>query len=91
MELTPREAEILQFIATGMSNKEIAATAFVSLSTVKTHINHIFQKLDVGNRKDMIQQSPGAGDYLRPDTLFSPALQLHPKLSSSTPNFNPLG
>jgi LuxR family maltose regulon positive regulatory protein len=57
VELTPREAEILQFIATGMSNKEIGATAFVSLSTVKTHINHIFQKLDVGNRKDMIRKA----------------------------------
>jgi LuxR family maltose regulon positive regulatory protein len=57
VELTPREAEVLQFIAAGMSNKEIAATAFVSLSTVKTHINHIFQKLDVGNRKQMIEKA----------------------------------
>jgi LuxR family maltose regulon positive regulatory protein len=56
-ELTPRETEILQLIAVGMSNKEIAAAAFVSLSTVKTHINHIFQKLEVGNREQMISSA----------------------------------
>jgi LuxR family maltose regulon positive regulatory protein len=52
--LTPRETEMLQFVYAGMTNKEIAETTFVSLSTVKTHVNRIFSKLDVGNRQEMI-------------------------------------
>jgi DNA-binding NarL/FixJ family response regulator len=42
--LTEREAEVLQLIAAGLSNIEIAARLFVSEATVKTHINHIFAK-----------------------------------------------
>jgi len=52
--LTPRETEIVQFIYSGMTNKEIAETRFVSLNTVKTHVKSVFGKLRVGNRKEMI-------------------------------------
>jgi LuxR family maltose regulon positive regulatory protein len=48
--LTPREAEILSLIADGYSNKEIADKLFVSVSTVKKHINHIYGKLNVKTR-----------------------------------------
>ncbi len=42
--LTVREAEVLAYVARGMSNHEVAATLFVSEATVKTHINRIFAK-----------------------------------------------
>lgn len=49
--LTQKEKEILQLISQGKSNKEIASTLFVELSTVKTHINKIYSKIGVSNRK----------------------------------------
>jgi DNA-binding CsgD family transcriptional regulator/tetratricopeptide (TPR) repeat protein len=48
--LTEREQEILKAIAGGMPNKVIGARLFISEKTVKTHANHIFRKLGVGNR-----------------------------------------
>ncbi len=48
--LTPREAEVLALIADGLSNGEIASLLFVSVATVKTHINAIFAKLGVRDR-----------------------------------------
>lgn len=48
--LTGREAEIARSIAEGLSNAEIAALHFISLSTVKTHIGRIMEKLPADNR-----------------------------------------
>jgi two-component system NarL family response regulator len=48
--LTPREIEVLEQIALGRSNKEIAALLFISEGTVKTHVLSIHQKLDVRDR-----------------------------------------
>lgn len=48
--LTARELEILRLIAQGQSNQQIADTLFISVGTVKGHVNHIFSKLDVKNR-----------------------------------------
>ncbi|NOQ91886.1 MAG: tetratricopeptide repeat protein [Flavobacteriaceae bacterium] len=48
--ISSREAEVLDYIAQGMKNQEIADKIFVSLSTVKTHTKNIFEKLDVRNR-----------------------------------------
>jgi DNA-binding NarL/FixJ family response regulator len=48
--LTAREAEILALVAAGLSNPEIAARLFIGESTVKTHLLHVFAKLEVGDR-----------------------------------------
>jgi len=48
--ITPRELEILQLIARGMSTREMAATLFVSENTVKTHASRLFDKLGVNRR-----------------------------------------
>ncbi|HEX3802775.1 MAG TPA: response regulator transcription factor [Solirubrobacteraceae bacterium] len=53
-DLTPREAEVLTLIARGLSNREIAAELFVSEATVKTHINHVFSKIDVRDRAQAV-------------------------------------
>jgi DNA-binding CsgD family transcriptional regulator len=54
--LTPRELEILQFIAEGLSNKEIAARGFVSENTVKTHARRVFDKLGAQRRTQAVQR-----------------------------------
>lgn len=49
-KLTDREVEVLRLLATGAANREIARTLFVSEATVKSHVSHIFTKLDVESR-----------------------------------------
>lgn len=48
--LSAREVELLELLATGMSNKAIAKALFISEATVKTHLVHIYDKLGVDNR-----------------------------------------
>jgi DNA-binding CsgD family transcriptional regulator len=52
--LTVREAEVLAHVARGHSNREIAATLFVSEATVKTHINRIFAKTRCRDRAQAV-------------------------------------
>ena len=55
--LSDRELEVLTLIAKGTSNKEIAGTLTISQSTVKTHIQSIFQKLDVNDRTEAVTEA----------------------------------
>lgn len=53
--ITRRELEILELIAKGLSNREIAEKLFVSENTVKTHSSHLFDKLNVKRRTQAVQ------------------------------------
>ena len=53
--ITPRELEILELIAQGLSNREIAEKLFVSENTVKTHSSRVFDKLGAKRRTQAVQ------------------------------------
>ena len=53
-ELTPREREVLRLLVAGKSNKEIKAALFLSTSTVKTHLSHLFEKLGASDRTQAV-------------------------------------
>ncbi|WP_116126067.1 helix-turn-helix transcriptional regulator [Lewinella sp. IMCC34183] len=52
-ELSPKEREVAALIAVGHTNKEVAAELYVSVSTVKTHLNSIYRKLGVSSREQL--------------------------------------
>jgi DNA-binding NarL/FixJ family response regulator len=56
VSLTDREAEILQLIAKGLSNSEAAKILEVSKATVRTHLEHIYAKLEVSNRVEAVTE-----------------------------------
>ncbi|OIH95387.1 response regulator transcription factor [Curtobacterium sp. MCBA15_001] len=53
-ELTPREADVLERIADGRTNPEIAAELFLTVPTVKSYVNQVFQKLGVRSRAEAV-------------------------------------
>jgi DNA-binding NarL/FixJ family response regulator len=70
--LTEREREVLELIGKGLSNTEIASSLFLSLATVKTHVNRLFAKLGVRDRAQAVVVAyesglvrPGARDTER--------------------------
>lgn len=56
-----RELDVLQLMAEGLSNQEIADRLFVSLNTVKTHAARLFEKLDVQRRTQAVERGKQAG------------------------------
>ena len=49
-ELTSREVEVLQLIGTGCTNREISKQLYIAEGTVKSHVTHIFNRLNLKNR-----------------------------------------
>ena len=54
-KLSARETEILKFISEGLSHKQVAAKLFISKRTVDTHVNNIFQKLNMHNKAELVK------------------------------------
>lgn len=50
--LSNKEIIVLRMVHDGKTNKEIAAALFIEISTVKTHVNHIYSKISVSNRRE---------------------------------------
>ncbi|MGE3858313.1 MAG: response regulator transcription factor [Dehalococcoidia bacterium] len=59
--LTPREYEVLTLLADGLSNAEIANELCVSPNTVRTHVQSLFTKLEVGSRAKVVARARAAG------------------------------
>ena len=59
--LTEREMEVLVLLPTRFTNSELAARYFVSVNTIKSHMAHIYRKLDVSNRNEAIERATELG------------------------------
>ena len=59
--LTARELEVLNLLAQGMTNKEIAAELVITVRTVKFHVSSILRKLDAGNRTEAVRTAAERG------------------------------
>jgi LuxR family maltose regulon positive regulatory protein len=59
--LSERELQVLQLLAQGASNQEIAQELVIAIDTVKRHVSHIFAKLDVSNRVQAVRQAQEFG------------------------------
>lgn len=59
--LSDRETEVLRLISSGASNRDIASNLFISINTVKTHINHIFGKLGADSRTQAVAKAVELG------------------------------
>lgn len=61
LRLSPRELEVLQLMADGLSNQQIAERLFVSLNTIKTHTSNLFLKMEVERRTQAIEMAKRLG------------------------------
>ncbi len=61
LSISKREYEVLELIANGMSNQEIADKLFVSLNTIKTHSSRLFEKLEVSRRTQAVEKAKSLG------------------------------
>lgn len=82
-QLTEREKEILEQLATGRSDQQIAAALFLSSNTVRWYNRQIYNKLGVGNRTQAIARATALGLLGTKDAPASPAVQTgHPPATS---------
>jgi LuxR family maltose regulon positive regulatory protein len=59
--LTEGESRVLRYLSTNLSKREIAQELYVSVHTIKTHMKHIYAKLDAHNRLEAVQRARGCG------------------------------
>jgi len=55
--LSERELQVLDYLAQGQSNQEIAKSLHLSTNTIKTHLSHVYQKLEVSRRTQAVQKA----------------------------------
>jgi DNA-binding NarL/FixJ family response regulator len=67
LPLTSREADVLELLAAGLTNREIATRLFISEKTVGTHVGHIYEKLGVHSRVEAAGRAQALGVGGRPD------------------------
>ena len=58
--LTPMESDVVALVGKGLTNPEIATGLFISRRTVESHLSHVFRKLDVRNRMQLVAALPQA-------------------------------
>ena len=73
-QLTERELTILRLLTGTASNREIAATLFVSPNTLKTHLRAVYRKLDVGDRITAVRRGRELGLLSSPASRRQPAV-----------------
>ena len=56
-DLTTRELELLRLTVRGLTNKDISAVLEISVDTVKSHLRHVFAKMDVATRAEAVAES----------------------------------
>jgi DNA-binding NarL/FixJ family response regulator len=57
LKISERELEVLELVAQGLSNKQISDKLFVSVNTTKTHLSHLYEKLDVKRRTQAVEKA----------------------------------
>lgn len=72
--LTPQEVAVSRLVRQGMSNREIAAELFLSTKTVEFHLRHVFMKLGVASRTQLVARSPELLDLRAAQDLVDPPL-----------------
>ncbi|MTI89212.1 MAG: response regulator transcription factor [Balneolaceae bacterium] len=55
--ISQRELEVLELVAEGLSNKQIAERLYVSINTVKTHLSNLYSKMDVNRRTEAVEKA----------------------------------
>jgi DNA-binding CsgD family transcriptional regulator len=57
LSLTPAELDVVRLVCEGLGNKDIAARLFVSPRTIQAHLSHIFTKLGLSSRVQLVQEA----------------------------------
>jgi len=86
--LTAREREILAFLATGASNKEVGRRLRITVQTVKNHVHRILEKLGVHRRRDAVRRAFDLGILAEPGEI-PPAGRIGPMEKGGAGGLNP--
>lgn len=70
-QLTPREQDVLRLISTGLTNRDIAQQLFISEGTVKTHVTHLLNRLNLRNRSQLAIYAHSA--IAKPESIAHPS------------------
>jgi DNA-binding NarL/FixJ family response regulator len=86
-ELTAREAEVVRLVARGMSNKAIASELGISPRTVEGHVNHVFDKLGVDSRTELVHYALANSRFVREPAVHDGPADAAPAPGGPGPTF----